>query len=139
MEKIKAAKAFNYLATKKIIHQDMASRNVLLDSKQCPKISDFGLARKMDDEFTTYFAPIKKPLHMPWKNFSPEKFDDKKCPMASEVYGFGFLIYEIITRCNPAHPFDGRLNEDALVRNSFRYLKEFVQDPERRVRNLIFI
>lgn len=115
----------------------MASRNVLLDSKQCPKISDFGLARKMDDEFTTYFAPIKKPLHMPWKNFSPEKFDDKKCPMASEVYGFGFLIYEIITRCNPAHPFDGRLNEDALVRNSFRYLKEFVQDPERRVRNPI--
>ena len=59
-----------HLHTEKIIHRDIACRNILLDTKYNAKISDFGLARatqggqdKGNTESTTgpirHMAPVK--------------------------------------------------------------------------------
>ena len=34
-----------YLESKRLIHRDLAARNILVFSKNCVKISDFGLSR----------------------------------------------------------------------------------------------
>lgn len=36
-----------FLASKKVVHADLAARNILLDNNFAAKISDFGLSRKL--------------------------------------------------------------------------------------------
>ena len=40
-------RGMHYLATRKIIHNDLAIRNILLDDRHVVKICDFGLARSL--------------------------------------------------------------------------------------------
>ena len=41
------ARAMSYLASKKVLHGDLAARNVLLCEKNVVKIADFGLSRQL--------------------------------------------------------------------------------------------
>jgi len=47
------ARGMEYLASKKVLHGDLAARNVLLADNNVVKICDFGLAKEMykDDEY----------------------------------------------------------------------------------------
>ena len=99
----------------------------MLDDNLVPKIADFGLASTTDTEFSTYFETKKldeKPL--PMLNFAPERFD-LKCSMKSEVYTFGFLMFEILTRGCPRHPLEERIQKP---RNNeeIEMLKMYIQD-----------
>lgn len=42
------ASGMEYLVSENIVHRDLAARNVLVDIDECIKISDFGLAQKID-------------------------------------------------------------------------------------------
>lgn len=50
------ASGMEYLASHQIVHRDLAARNVLLDKEYCVKVSDFGLAQKIND--SGYYASI---------------------------------------------------------------------------------
>ena len=124
---IQSHQGFKYLLQENILHHDIASRNILLDDNLVPKIADFGLASTTDTEFSTYFETKKldeKPL--PMLNFAPERFD-LKCSMKSEVYTFGFLMFEILTRGCPRHPLEERIqkprNDEEII-----MLKNYIQD-----------
>jgi hypothetical protein len=64
------ASAMEYLASKKIVHRDLASRNVLLVDANSAKVSDFGLSRltNSDGEYMQDLSEKK----WPFKWFSPE-------------------------------------------------------------------
>lgn len=44
------AEGMNYMESLRLVHRDLAARNVLLDVNFKAKISDFGLAQKMDQK-----------------------------------------------------------------------------------------
>ena len=56
-----------HLASKKIIHGDLAARNVLLADDNIVKICDFGLARRMFGEDQHYKKKSDVRIYKLWK------------------------------------------------------------------------
>ena len=69
---LEAASGMEYLSSKHVIHRDLAARNCLLDEKLVLKISDFGLARHVDNNYSTYdvYNPSIR-RHMPFRWMPP--------------------------------------------------------------------
>ena len=55
-----------YLSENNIIHRDLAARNVLVTQNYHMKISDFGLARRLDPENLYYLSSSNKELPALW-------------------------------------------------------------------------
>ena len=83
-----------YLADLKIIHRDLATRNVLVDERKCLKLADFGLSR-MTDYDEIYVRSSKGRL--PWKWLAIESLASKEFTSASDVWSFGITLWEIAT------------------------------------------
>jgi serine/threonine protein kinase len=57
------ANGMEFLASKKIIHGDLAIRNLLLDADQNVKITDFGLSKQMYKYMNNYIVKKKVTNH----------------------------------------------------------------------------
>jgi serine/threonine protein kinase len=57
------ANGMEFLASKKIIHGDLAIRNLLLDADQNVKITDFGLSKQMYKYMNNYIVKKKVTIH----------------------------------------------------------------------------
>nr|XP_039267599.1 serine/threonine receptor-like kinase NFP [Styela clava] len=90
------AEGMQYLTNLKIIHGDVAARNILIGENLLCKISDFGLA---NDVYR--YGAIKEAWEkrVPIKWVSPERMMDGKVPITwrSDVWSYGVLLYEIVT------------------------------------------
>jgi len=79
-----------------IIHRNLAARNVLLTETRRPKITDFGVRFGGDLSSGHDGLPFVGPLR--W--MAPEAINGQDVP-ASDVWSFGILIYEVVTRKQP--------------------------------------
>jgi hypothetical protein len=78
---------------KSVIHRDLKLANVLLAEDGTPKISDFGLAKKLDDVGQTQPGAIMgTPSYM-----APEQASGKEIGPAADVYALGAVLYELLT------------------------------------------
>ncbi|KAK8840673.1 hypothetical protein M9Y10_030448 [Tritrichomonas musculus] len=86
----------SYLYKHDIEHEDLNPRNVLIDEKFQPKITEIGhytLPQNLQNALSRSSIHINK-THI---YFSPEIFRGESRTEKSEVYSFGKIIYEIIT------------------------------------------
>jgi serine/threonine protein kinase len=94
-----AACGVMHLHAHKIVHRDIAARNVLLAGKKdlVAKVSDFGMARDMsgvaEQQTTAHIGPLR------W--MAPEQIARLAYSQASDVFAFGVLLYEIFAREQP--------------------------------------
>eukprot|EP01114_Cavostelium_apophysatum_P015199 TRINITY_DN4098_c0_g1_i1.p1 TRINITY_DN4098_c0_g1~~TRINITY_DN4098_c0_g1_i1.p1 ORF type:complete len:674 (-),score=153.00 TRINITY_DN4098_c0_g1_i1:2-2023(-) len=83
-------KAMVYLESKKVVHRDIALRNILVDDFYNPKISDFGLSRFYDG-----FYKMTSIATIPVRWASPEALMQGDITSKSDVFSFAVLIWEI--------------------------------------------
>jgi formylglycine-generating enzyme required for sulfatase activity len=78
-----------------VIHRDLKPANVLLAGDGTPKITDFGLAKKLDEAGQTQSGAIMgTPSYM-----APEQAAGKSAEIgpAADVYALGAILYECLT------------------------------------------
>ncbi|PRP78274.1 LRR receptor-like serine/threonine-protein kinase GSO1-like [Planoprotostelium fungivorum] len=87
-----------HLHKEKVIHRDLAVRNILLSRHLEAKVADFGLSREQEN---TDVASQTQQMIGPIKWMSPEAILHSQYSTKSDVFSFGVTVWEIITVDEP--------------------------------------
>lgn len=95
-----AAEAVQYAHERGIVHRDIKPHNILLDEKQQPRVTDFGLAKRVEaqSELTATGQVMGTPSYMP-----PEQArgTTEQVGPVSDVYSLGATLYFLLTARPP--------------------------------------
>ena len=88
-----------------IVHADLKPENILLDTKRVLKITDFGLAHRLQIIRGQY----PRVLMGSWPYAPPERFKNEVENCQSDIYSVGLIWYEMLTG---HYPFSFALEKD---------------------------
>eukprot|EP00897_Mesotaenium_endlicherianum_P008639 jgi/Mesen1/7803/ME000408S06912 len=108
------ARGLDYLHSKKIVHRDVKTENMLLDKRNCIKIADFGVAR----------VESANPMDMTGETgtlgyMAPEVLDGKPYNRKADVYSYGICLWEMYA-CDMPFPSLTLKEMQAVVKQGLR-------------------
>lgn len=109
------SRGLSYLHSKKIVHRDVKTENMLLDKSRTVKIADFGVAR----------VEAQNPKDMTGETgtlgyMAPEVLDGKPYNRKCDVYSFGICLWEIYCCEMPYADLSFAELTSAVVRQNLR-------------------
>jgi serine/threonine protein kinase len=91
------ADALAFVHEQGVVHKDVKPENVLVNAKAEARLIDFSLAQTRMDRMLQFSKRSSgTPLYMP-----PEQIRGEKCDLRADVYSFGVMTYELLTRRPP--------------------------------------
>jgi tRNA A-37 threonylcarbamoyl transferase component Bud32 len=89
------ADGLGYAHRKGVIHRDLKPSNALVDAQDNLFLTDFGIAKLLEDgatKFTATGGVIGTPTYM-----SPEQGQGRPVDQRSDIYSLGVVLYEMVT------------------------------------------
>ncbi|XP_067883523.1 tyrosine-protein kinase fyna isoform X2 [Heterodontus francisci] len=111
-----------YIERMNYIHRDLRSANILVGDNLVCKIADFGLARLIEDNEYTARQGAKFPI----KWTAPEAALYGRFTIKSDVWSFGILLTELVTKGRV--PYPGMNNREVLEQVDRGYRMASPQD-----------
>ncbi len=118
------AAAIDYAHRHGVTHRDIKPSNVLIDDKDQARVTDFGLAKRLecDQQLTASHQIVGTAPYMAPEQVAGSR--DRVGP-ASDIYSIGALFYELLTR---QPPFRGR-----TVLETLEQIREHDPKPPRQI------
>jgi serine/threonine protein kinase len=108
-----------YLAKNKIVHRDLATRNVLMKRYQHIEVADFGLSSLLEGN-------IRSPQKLPFRWVPMECLQDLSASLyceATDVWSFGVTCWEILTFAKL--PYENlHFTPKAVLQTLYKYLSD---------------
>ena len=110
---------------RRLVHRDVKPQNVLIDSEGRAKVTDFGIARELEQDGLTKTGRVLGTTDY----VSPEQAMGKGVDARSDIYSLGILLYEMLTGEVP-------FQADNLVGVAMKHVNEKMPDVQKERRDV---
>jgi eukaryotic-like serine/threonine-protein kinase len=118
---IEIARALGAAHSRHIVHRDVKPQNVLIDEEGAAKVTDFGIARTLDEEGLTADGRVIGTTDY----VSPEQALGQPVTGQSDLYSLGIVLYEMLAG---EVPYKG----DNQVAVAMKHVREELPDVQRK-------
>ncbi len=125
---IPIAEALAYAHSQGVIHRDIKPSNILLTQSGQPMLTDFGVAKIIEDEATQDLTGTSATVGTP-EYMSPEQITSKTVDARADLYSLGVVFYEMITGRKP-------FEADTPMAVLFKHVNDPLPNPSRFVTDL---
>lgn len=111
---IQIASGMCYLASLKYVHRDLATRNCLVGSNFCIKISDFGMSRNL---YERVYYRVRGRAMLPIRWMATESFYGRFSEK-SDIWAYGVTVWEIFT-LGKKQPYE-ELDDQEMIQDAIK-------------------
>ena len=116
---IEITRALGAAHDRHIVHRDVKPQNVLIDQEGSAKVTDFGIARTLEEEGLTADGRVLGTTDY----VSPEQALGQQVTGQSDLYSLGVVLYEMLTGDVPFHG-------DSQVAVAMKHVREQIPDVQ---------